>query len=47
MVRSARKLPRSGGSPSTLAAPESGRERRLVAKARAAVKASRADHRRK
>ena len=30
---SARRSLRSGGSPSTLAAPESGRERRLVAKA--------------
>ena len=42
---SARRSLRSGGSPSTLAAPESGRERRLVAKARTAAKASRADHR--
>ena len=43
---SARRSLRSGGSPSTLAAPES-RERRLVAKARTAAKASRADHRRR
>ena len=42
---SARRSLRSGGSPSTLSAPESGKERRLVAKARAAAKASRADHR--
>ena len=42
---SARRSLRRGGSPSTLAAPESGRERRLLAKARAAAHASRADHR--
>ena len=35
----------SGGSPSTLAVPPKGRERRLAAKARAAAKESRADQR--
>ena len=35
----------SGGSPSTLAVPPRGRERRLAAKARAAAKQSRADKR--
>ena len=35
---------KGGRSPSTFAAPEGGRERRLVAKARAAAKASKADH---
>ena len=42
---SARMSLSSGGSPSTLAVPRRGRERRLAAKARAAAKESRADQR--
>ena len=42
---SARMSLSSGGSPSTLAVPPRGKERRLAAKARAAVKESGADHR--